>query len=220
MIESQIKSLKTDWKNILLPIFEKYSKQITSVLEEDSKKYKIFPEDNLIFNCFNFFNVSDLKVLIIAQDPYIHYGEAMGLAFSVPENCKIPPSLRNIFKELQRCYNKERTNPDLSDWAKQGVLLLNIALTVKEGESGSHIEHWADFTEDVVKYITSNCKGIVYIHWGNHAKYNSKFVDISNNLLLEWTHPSPLSRKPFDNNHFVLCNKYLKEIGKEEIKWI
>ena len=221
-IREIINRLETDWKDILINILDhnpKIEEEISKGLNQSSK-IPIYPPKNLIFNAFDHFNIKDLKVVIIGQDPYHNPGEAMGLSFSVPEGCKMPPSLRNIFKELNREFRKERECTDLTDWAKQGVLLLNASLTVYKNLPESHMEYWGDFTEEIVKYISKNCKEIVWMHWGNFAKSYSKFVDNKENLLLEWTHPSPLSRKTFDCNHFVECNQYLKKCGKEDVKWV
>jgi uracil-DNA glycosylase len=213
-----IQNIPTDWKIILSSLeIESIENKLKKDLE---KNINILPEDKFIFNCFNFFNVSDLKVVLIGMDPFIHPGEAIGLSFSVPEGTKIPPSLRNIFKEIERSVGKVRKNTDLSDWAKQGILMLNRSLTVREGISGSHISLWCDFTEEIIKYISKNCKNIVYILWGNHAKECKRYLDSDQNLILEWSHPSPLSRKPFTPNHFVICNQYLRKVEKEEIIWI
>ena len=176
---------------------------------------EIYPPQNLILSAFNQFDTQDLKVIIVGQDTYINKGEAMGLCFSVPNGIKTPPSLRNILKEI-----KDRTNPDLTDIAKQGVLMLNRALTVREGQSMSHMAIWAAFTEDIIKYIANKYSGIVYMLWGNPAKELAKHLDMSKNLVLTHSHPSPLSRRPFiGNNHFVLCNEYLLSHNKTPIAW-
>lgn len=221
-IREMIKNIQSDWKVILIKILDAYPKiedEINKGLNVSSK-VPIYPPKHLIFNAFDHFNFSDLKVVIIGQDPYHNKGEAMGLSFSVPEGVKCPPSLKNIFKELHREFGKEKECTDLTDWSKQGVLLLNAALSVYQNLPESHIHFWADFTDEIVKYIAKNCEGIVYMHWGNFAKYYSKHVDKEKNLLLEWTHPSPLSRKPFDCNHFSLCNQYLKYMKRAEIVWV
>lgn len=217
-----INNIETDWKDILLSIIEPYANNIDKELNESKQKYTknfIYPKEQDIFRCFNYFNVNEMKVLILGQDPYHTPNVAMGLAFSCPNNVQMPPSLRNIFKELQRCYNGElRTNTDLSDWSKQGVLLLNTSLSVVINTPNGHSNIWKDFINDLLKYI-GNMKDIVVMLWGNSAKqYKILFKDC---YILEHTHPSPLSRKPFiGNNHFVLCNEYLREKGKEEIIWV
>ena len=216
-IASQI---KTDWKELVLKYLPKYSDEINKKINTDLNDFKIYPHSSLIFNAFNHFNISDLKVVILGMDPYINPGEAMGLSFSVPEGNKIPPSLRNIFKELKRTYG-ERKSTDLTDWVKQGVLLLNTSLTVREGQSGSHLKIWEKFTADIINYLGNNCDGVVYLLWGNNAKTNGNYINKGKNLVLEHTHPSPLSRRLFEgNDHFIYCNAYLKTIGKDEIDWI
>ncbi len=220
-----IKEIKTDWKEILLPIAEKYKESINKKLNDDLLTYdnnlEIVPPKHLIFEAFNKFNFSELKVLIISQDPYIHKGEAMGLCFSVPENTKIPPSLRNIFKALEQQYSIKRTNTNLTDWANQGVLLLNVALTTLEKNSGFHMKIWKNFTNDLLTYISKNKQNLGLMLWGNFAKSYTEFFDNNTNLILTYTHPSPLSRSNFTNcNHFQLCNNYLLSNNKTIIKWV
>lgn len=218
-------AIVTDWKMVIKDLSHKHKDIINTKLNSDYDTFKdnltIVPPNNLIFNAFNMFDQKNLKVCIIGMDPYINVGQAMGLAFSVPENTKCPPSLRNIFKELTSEYCVCRTNTDLTDWSQQGVLLLNTALTTLESKSGYHVNIWKDFTRDVVEYITKNFKNIVYILWGAHAQQFESLVDTSFNLVLKHSHPSPLSRKPFvGNGHFKLCNEYLQKNRGVEIKWI
>lgn len=211
-----ISKLNTDWKQPLKTLIEPYASTIDSTL---TTKTKIVPPKHLIFDAFNKFNIQDTKVVIISQDPYIKPGEAMGLCFSVPNGFKIPPSLRNIFKELERSYSLKRTNTDLSDWADQGVLLLNTSLTTIEGISGQHMAIWKDFTKEVIKYLTGQTSNIVYILWGAHAQTFESLIP-TDNLILKHSHPSPLSRVPFvGNNHFILCNTYLEKHFKQPIDW-
>ncbi len=220
-----IKNIKTDWKDILLPIAEKHKDKINNKLNEDLLIYKdkleIVPPSHLIFEAFNKFNFCDLEVILIGMDPFIKRGEAMGLCFSVPEDIKIPPSLRNIFKALDTEYSIKRVNPDLTDWAEQGILLLNTALTTLEKNSGFHMKIWKDFTNDVLLYISQNKNNLCLMLWGNFAKSYSSLFDSNKNLILEWSHPSPLSRRSFVNcNHFKLCNEYLLKNNKKIIKWV
>lgn len=214
--------VKTSWKNPLEILIKPYEPVINEILCKDIELYGILPPKHLIFNAFNHFNMNELRVVIIGQDVYQNKGLGDGLCFSVsnPES-KIPPSLKNIFKELSNEYDATRQKMDLTDWANQGVLMLNSALTVRENVAGSHLKVWKNFTEDVVQYITKNYSNIVYILWGNHAIGYKKFIDEDENCILTWTHPSPLSRKPFvGNNHFKLCNEYLHKSRKDRIKWI
>jgi uracil-DNA glycosylase len=217
--------VKTDWKDILLNIGKKYRETINMQFTKDNAVFQgellIVPPQHLIFNAFDQFNIDQLKVCIIGMDPYIKRGEAMGLSFSVPEGIKCPPSLRNIFKELHAEFGIYRENTNLTDWAQQGILLLNTALTTIEGKTGHHIKIWKDFIQDVLVYITKNCGNIVYILWGNHAQQFEDLIDTTSNLVLKHSHPSPLSRKPFvGNNHFKMCNEYLKLCRKKEITWV
>jgi uracil-DNA glycosylase len=207
---------KTAWSRVLLNLWENHKNEIEGILDDETT----LPKNEDIFKAFTFFKEEDLKVVILGQDVYQNEGLANGLCFSVPNGYKIPPSLRNIFKELERTYGIKRTDTDLSDWARQGVLLLNTALTVKMNISGSHTKQWKNFTRDLIKYIGS-FEHIVFILWGNHAQSFIEYIDIDKNLVLTHTHPSPLSRKPFmGNNHFQLCNDYLEKTHKYSIKWV
>jgi uracil-DNA glycosylase len=171
------------------------------------------------------FPLEDLKVVILGQDPYHKKGEANGLCFSVPSGMKIPPSLRNVFKELDKSFGGGggggvRKNPDLSDWARQGVLLLNTGLTVREHSPGSHAGVWKDFTRAVVEYAGS-FGGVVFMLWGAHAQSFEDCIDAERNLVLKHSHPSPLSRKPFVGcGHFERCNEYLLEKRGACIRWV
>jgi len=227
-ILSLINNINTDWKNILIHIYnENNGNNIDKFLENEYVQFNVFleilPPKNLIFNAFTHFNINETKIVIIGQDCYPTKGDAMGLCFSVPNNRKCAASLRNIFKELNNEYGKFRKNTDLTDWAKQGVLLLNCALTVREGTAGSHLKIWQPFTTNVIKYLAKNKTNIVYILWGIYAQQYSKYIDDQNNLVLKHLHPSPLacrSGKFLGNNHFKLANEYLLKNNKELIKWI
>jgi uracil-DNA glycosylase len=217
-------TVNTDWKDILLQLIQPYKENVNLFLNKEYETYKdvlnILPSKENIFKAFNHFDFKDLKVIVLAQDPYPNSSHAMGLAFSIPNNSKTPPSLKNIFKELENEYGEIRTSTDLSDWANQGVLLLNTALTVREGCSGSHIKIWKLFTRDILNYIASNNKYNVYLLWGNLAIAYKELIK-EDNLVLTHSHPSPLSCRPFiGNNHFKLCNDYLSLNNKIKIKWI
>jgi uracil-DNA glycosylase len=212
-------NIETDWKDILSLLWDKHKDKILQVIGQE--KEQVFPNSKDIFRAFEFFNQSDLRVVILAQDPYINPGEANGLCFSVNPGCKMPPSLRNVFKEIERTYDKRRTDTDLQDWARQGVLLLNTALTVRQSKSGSHVNIWKPFICDLMEYISKNCEGVVFMLWGVLAKSYGEFFDGNKNLILTHSHPSPLARKPFvGNDHFKLCNQYLKGKGFCEICWV
>ena len=160
---------------------------------------EIFPRKNDVFNAFKIINPDNLRVVILGQDPYINYGEAMGLAFSVPNGVKIPPSLRNIFKKLGK-YTKGVRNGDLTHWAEQGVLLLNTSLTVTERHSNSHSKLWKPITDKIIKYISDNYSNIVFMLWGGNAYKKQSLIDTNKHRILVSSHPSPLG-----------CNKKLKE---------
>lgn len=207
----------TEWRSLLEPILSKHFPNIISPT--------IYPPPDDIFNAFKCCPFNDLKVVILGMDPYPNQGEANGLAFSISGSTKLPPSLRNIFKELEAEYHIKRTNPDLTDLAQQGVLLLNTALTVLPNNPGSHIEQWKPFTTALIQSLNNHSQTnnipLVFMLWGNHAKSYKKYLTSPNILILEHTHPSPLSRKPFiGNNHFKLANEYLEKNNKQSIAWI
>ena len=222
------------WKDELKDIF--CSKEFSILINEIDKEYQdknIFPEKENIFNAFNLCNYDDLKVVIIGQDPYFNPNQAHGLAFSVKKDILVPPSLKNIFKEIENEFNKKFTdikNGDLSYLAKQGVLLLNSILTVECGLPLSHkknfgndknIINWEIITDKIISTISNKKKNIVYLLWGNFAKSKEKLINSDDNLILKSGHPSPLSaRYFFGNNHFIKTNEYLKEHKLKTIEWI
>lgn len=219
-----LESLQPGWKELVLPLWEKHRQTIEPVLANEEEIFKdileVLPPKKDIFRAFSIFPLQDLKVCIIGQDPYHNRGEAHGLCFSVTQGCKMPPSLRNIFKELEDSYGTFRTNTDLSDWAKQGVLLLNTALTVRENGPASHAKLWKEFTRDVISYIGSHCKHVVYMLWGSHSQSFEELIDKKHNYVLRHSHPSPLARKPFVGcKHFLLCNAYLEKERGTKITW-
>ena len=235
------KTLQTNWKDIIEKIFNENNENeilLSTFLKNEETKFKdlrsIFPPKEKIFNAFSFFNIEELKVVIVGQDPYHQKGQANGLAFSVEEGVKIPPSLRNILKEIRNNYNyvdlidKEIKNGDLTHLAKQGVLLLNRSLTVRESAANSHRNYWLFFTNELIKYIAQNTNNIVFMLWGNDAKSLKKIliqndIDTNNHYFLEATHPSPLSANRsgwFGNNHFKKTNELLLKIKKNEINWL
>ncbi len=203
-----------------------YFKELESFLNNEINLYgedlEIFPIKNDIFKCMDLCNLQDLKVVILGQDPYHQKGQAMGLSFSVPENIKIPPSLKNIYKELKNDCNIDKKNGDLTAWANQGVLLLNTALTVRESCPNSHKKYWNPFTENLIKYISDNKNGIVFLLWGNNAKDKKKFINNTHHHILEANHPSPLSANKggwFGNKHFSKTNQILNENNMKSIDW-
>jgi uracil-DNA glycosylase len=222
----------TDWSKLLIECIAPFQSSINNLLHsETSNKHEVFPQVGDIFKSFAQFDRKDLKVVILGQDAYHTKAKngvplANGLCFSVQNDCgKCPPSLTTIFKELEHEFGVKRTNTDLEDWAAQGVLLLNCALTVRSGQPNSHIKVWKPFTEAVVRRIASEQHGIVYILWGEFAKSYVQLADIdeTTNYVLTSRHPSPLAmnKGPFVGNmHFKRANEYLEIIGKCSIKWV
>ena len=212
------------WDELLEEDFksENYIK-IRAFLKQEYANYTIYPSMYDIFNCFRFTPLDDLKAVILGQDPYHNAGQAMGLSFSVPEGVAVPPSLENIYKELQDDLGIPiRNSGDLTGWAKRGVLLLNTVLTVRSGMANSHAGcGWQEFTDGVIKKISDNKQHLVFMLWGANARSKKKLIDQSKHLILECAHPSPLScyNGFFGCKHFSKANNYLKSCGKEEIDW-
>ncbi len=202
-----------------------YFKEIKQfILQEKNKKNIIYPPNNLIFNAFNQTPFNEVKVVIIGQDPYHGVNQAHGLSFSVLDGNTHPPSLINIYKELE----SDLTIPypksgDLTPWAKQGVLLLNASLTVRQAEANSHQKiGWQKFTDSVIKQLSEKRNDIVFLLWGGFAKKKGAKIDASKHHILTSGHPSPLSANRgfwFGNQHFSKTNKLLKRLGKSEIDW-
>tara|TARA_Y100000768_G_scaffold87882_1_gene63019 strand:- start:20 stop:685 length:666 start_codon:yes stop_codon:yes gene_type:complete len=217
--------LSQDWKKVLSNQFKlDYYKKLEKKVLNDYDSLKCYPDLNNIFKAFNLCKFNDLKVVIIGQDPYHGYNEANGLAFSVNEGINIPPSLKNILKEVKSDIGKTSiNNGDLSIWATQGVFLLNSILTVVENKPLSHKGiGWEDFTNEVIKIISKNASNIVFLLWGNNAKNKIKFIDKQKNLVLISGHPSPLSANRgywFNNKHFSQTNNYLISKNKTPIIW-
>ena len=211
MLTELIDLLNTDFKDILK---NEYLPELEEKLEAEYEKFEgcidIYPPQNLIFNAFNQFNINDCRVLILGQDPYINKGEAMGLCFSVPNECPMPPSLRNIFKELELEYGTLRTNKDLSDWTKQGVLMMNASLTVLAGKSNYHAKLWKNYTDKVISDLSKRNPNIIYVLWGRFAQDKEKLID--KGTVIKGVHPSPLSasRGFFGCNHFKQVNEKLE----------
>lgn len=220
-------NLNSDWKSILSEEIEKlYFKELLKGVEAEYNQNSCFPPQDLIFSSFNQCSFSNIKVVIIGQDPYHGDGEANGLSFSVNDGVKIPPSLRNIYREL--CDDLESifmpTSGNLESWARQGVLLLNASLTVRKDSPNSHkYLKWNLFTDAVIQKISDNKENIVFLLWGGFAQKKGIKIDRTKHLVLESGHPSPMSAnqgKWFGNKHFSQTNVYLKSIGKEGIQWI
>lgn len=216
--------IEESWKSVLADEFEKnYFIELTSFVRNEYKIHKIYPPAKLIFNAFDQCPFNQLKVVILGQDPYHGPGQAHGLCFSVNDGIEFPPSLRNIFKELKNDLGKEiPVNGNLTDWAKQGVLLLNATLTVRANQAGSHQNKgWEQFTDAVIHKINEQKQHVVFILWGNYAISKVKFIDENKHLVLSSVHPSPLSasRGFFGNRHFSRANEFLVKQGLEPINW-
>lgn len=216
--------IEESWKKILQPEFDKpYFAELTTFVRNEYSAGQVFPPASLIFNAFNSCPFTDVKVVILGQDPYHEPGQAHGLSFSVPEGVPFPPSLRNIFAEL----NSDLSVPvsesgNLTRWARQGVLLLNATLTVRAHHAGSHQRRgWETFTDAVIETLSRNKEGLVFILWGGFAQSKRSLIDGSRHLVLSSAHPSPLSayRGFFGNHHFSLTNQYLEKQGKQPIQW-
>ena len=216
--------IEESWKKVLAPEFEKeYFAGIKNKIVEDLEAGKtIYPPGKLIFNAFNLTPFDKLKVVIVGQDPYHGPGQAMGLCFSVPRNIAIPASLKRIYKELENDVGINIPgHGDLTYWAKQGVFLINAILTVIEKSPGSHKNiGWQIFTDNVIKTISEQKEGIVFLLWGNFAKAKKNLIDQSKHYILESAHPSPLAGNAFfGNHHFSKTNEILIKQGKEPIDW-
>ncbi len=216
--------IEQSWKNALRGEFEKpYFASLVHFLHQEKAAGKmIFPPGGSIFKAFELTPVERLKVVILGQDPYHGFGQAMGLSFSVPDNVPAPPSLRNIFKEIESDLGvKMSGRPNLEGWAIQGVLLLNAILTVESGRAASHSRiGWQEFTDAVIKYISDNCEGVVFLLWGNFAKGKKALIDTTRHHVLEAAHPSPLAGGAFFGcRHFSRTNEILIREGKSPINW-
>ncbi|MDR2385166.1 MAG: uracil-DNA glycosylase [Tannerella sp.] len=216
--------IEQSWKECLKDEFEKpYFKQITDFVREEYGKNTIYPAAKLIFNAFDLCPFDKVKVVLLGQDPYHEPGQAHGLCFSVKEGIPFPPSLRNIFKEINEDLGKPvPRSGDLTRWAEQGVLLLNATLTVRAHSAGSHQgKGWETFTDAVIRKLASQRKNIVYILWGAYAQRKAEMIDSRLNLVLQSSHPSPLSasRGFFGNKHFGKTNEYLEKTGQKTIEW-
>lgn len=212
------------WKAVLQPEFDKeYFVKLTEFVRNEYKTRLTFPPASLIFNAFDQCPFDQVKVVIIGQDPYHGDGQAHGLCFSVNDGVAFPPSLLNIFKEIERDLGKSMpTTGNLIRWAQQGVLLLNATMTVQAHMAGSHQgKGWEAFTDTVIHKLAAEKEHLVFMLWGSYAQKKGDFIDSNRHLVLKSVHPSPLSayRGFIGNNHFSLANKYLKENGQQEINW-
>ena len=216
--------IEESWKTRLNNEFQlPYFKTLTDFVRMEYRQCRIYPPGKLIFNAFNLCPFDALKVVIIGQDPYHEPGQAQGLAFSVPDGVRIPPSLVNIYKEISDDTGAAiPQSGDLTRWAKQGVLLLNATLTVREHLAGSHQRRgWEQFTDAVIRIVSQEKEHVAFILWGSYAQSKAPFIDSSKHLILKSTHPSPLSahRGFFGNHHFSLTNHFLQQHGITPIQW-
>ena len=216
--------IEESWKNALEGEFDKpYFVSLVQYLHREKAEGKqIFPPGGEIFKAFELTPVDKVKVVILGQDPYHGFGQAMGLSFSVPADVPAPPSLKNIFKEIESDLGIRMSGcPDLRKWSEQGVLLLNAVLTVRAGMPASHSNiGWQEFTDAVISYISSHCEGVVFLLWGNFARSKKTLIDSSKHYVLEAAHPSPLARGAFFGcRHFSKTNEILRSEGKSPIDW-
>jgi len=214
------------WNNQLNQEFQKpYFLELMRQVEQEYDTTTCFPPKELIFDAFEQFDFEETKVVIIGQDPYHGTGEANGLCFSVNDGVAIPPSLKNIFTEINSEYDRILfpTSGNLERWSKQGVLLLNAGLTVRKDSANSH-KHlkWNLFTDAVIQLLNDNCTHLVFLLWGSFAQKKGKLIDREKHLVLESGHPSPLSANRgfwFGNNHFKIANEYLRVKGRGKVEW-
>ncbi len=216
--------IEQSWKDALAGEFGKpYFAQLARFLHQEKAAGKvIYPPGGLIFRAFELTPVQQVKVVILGQDPYHNPGEAMGLSFSVPDGMRMPPSLRNIFHEIETDLGIRMSGrPNLENWARQGVLLLNSILTVEAGQAASHQNiGWQEFTDAVIRYLNANCSGIVFLLWGSFARSKAALIDPTRHHVLEAAHPSPLARGAFFGcRHFSKTNQILVSEGKTPINW-
>ena len=213
------------WKAVLEPEFEKdYFKSLATFVREEYTRHTCYPKGKDIFKAFDFCPFDAVKVVILGQDPYHGPGQAHGLCFSVPEGIAMPPSLINIFKELETDLNKPFPNSgNLEHWAKQGVLLLNATLTVRAHQAGSHQNKgWETFTDAVIRRISEEQQGVLFLLWGGFAKKKASLINTQKHTVLTSGHPSPLSANRgywFGNKHFSETNQKLENAGKTKINW-
>lgn len=214
----------TSWNTALQDQFDQpYFKELQAFVAEERKTKAIYPPQEQVFQALESLDFSDVKVVILGQDPYHGEFQANGLSFSVHKGVKFPPSLKNIFKELEDDLGiKNLHNGDLSSWAKQGVLLLNATLTVEASKAGSHQKRgWETFTDVVIERVATQLEHVVFILWGSYAQKKGKMIDRAKHLVLETAHPSPLSvyRGFYGSKPFSKSNEYLSSVGRLPIDW-
>lgn len=216
--------IEESWKQHIGEEFEKpYFTELIKFVHEEYRNNTCYPPGRLIFNAFNLCPFNDVKVVIIGQDPYHEPGQAHGLCFSVNDGVAFPPSLVNIFKEIESDLGRPvPASGSLVRWAEQGVLLLNATLTVRAHAAGSHQRHgWEEFTDAVIRKLSADREHLVFILWGSYAQSKAQLIDASKHFILRSAHPSPLSayRGFFGNHHFSLANQYLEQHGIKPVEW-
>ena len=217
-------SIEKSWEKLLKEEFEKeYFSNLANFVKQEYKTHTVYPKGKDIFKAFNFCPVNEVKIVILGQDPYHGPGQAHGLCFSVPEGTAIPPSLINIYKEINSNLGKEIPKTgNLEHWAKQGVLLLNATLTVRARQAGSHQNKgWESFTDAVIKKISDKKENLVFMLWGSYAQKKGQVIDASKHHILKSPHPSPFSAHTgfLGNKHFSKTNEFLKSKSLKEIEW-
>ena len=217
--------IEQSWQEHIGGEFDKdYFTTLAGFVRTEYGTTKCYPPGNLIFNAFNLCPFDKVKVVIIGQDPYHEPGQAHGLSFSVNDGVPFPPSLVNIFKEIENdCGTPMPQSGNLTRWAEQGVLLLNATLTVRAHQAGSHQQQgWETFTDAAIKALAHDREHLVFILWGGYARSKAGLIDTTKHLILQSVHPSPLSANRggwFGNHHFTLCNRYLEQWGMKPIIW-
>lgn len=216
--------IEKEWLEVLRSEFDKpYFSQLKQFLQQEKKQYPVYPPGNRIFAAFHFTPFSKVKVVILGQDPYHGDRQAHGLCFSVPDGVASPPSLVNIFKELQTDMGiSQPASGNLEKWASQGVLLLNATLTVRANQAGSHQRQgWENFTDEIITQLSARHSGLVFILWGSYAQAKEALIDKSKHYILKSVHPSPLSvyRGFFGSRPFSKTNELLQAAGKQPIDW-
>lgn len=221
-LNSLIKDINQDWEDFFnQEINKEYFQKLIIEVEKEYKTKTIFPPQEKLFNIFKL-SPKEIKVLIIGQDPYHGDNQANGISFSVEDGQKLPPSLKNIYKELYSDLKITKNNGDLNSWVIQGVFLLNNTLTVEKAKPNSHKDlNWQIFTDNLIKYINLNFEKIIYVLWGNFAKSKKKLIDVDNNYIIESQHPSPFSAYNgfFDSKPFSKINEILKNDNKKIISF-
>lgn len=219
------KFIPTDWYSLLeSTLKQSYFQQLSEFVEKEYDTFRCYPPKEMIFSAFTFFPPSETKVVIIGQDPYHGHGQANGLCFSVNDGMAFPPSLQNIFKELECDLDIPiAISGNLERWAKQGILLLNATLTVRENQAGSHQgKGWENFTNCVIEELSNQNDQLIFLLWGNYAQQKIKLIDTKKHIVLTSGHPSPLSANRglwFGNGHFGKVNELLKQQSKTPIEW-